>query len=412
VVINMLLKAETDESPYEPVFRLWIQNLPNLWPSRLTADGKAVRGSITRRRQYNSLWNVLHEKELLGSSHYQKSQIGVQVSDAYQDTNLRNLAKLIMTISDEDAIVAITGRKKVDVREIAHGITRALGDVPETKASGRKLDQKTLLRELKQRFRFLEAFTIAIDTPPNFDPDTALEVLGQSGKRQMPYRISEDKNVASLASSINRNDMDVFEKIFEARGGSETEQKAYNINFDEADKKIQRFWKSLRVMLRNPIEYYTTDFEQKEEPLFNALVYIFNQFGKGKGGERFFNRETQKKIRDVLTAHKDTLRKPKTRIAELAGTPAAREHADKVRAKAREAILAYKKEKGFEAKLSHKEEEEISSVLELEAALRKDGVDTKLELGAQGFELWAENADGKMVPHKEYLQNPQEGNDE
>ena len=39
-------------------------------------------------------------------------------------------------------------------------------------------------------------------------------------------------------------------------------------------------------------------------------------------------------------------------------------------------------------------------------------METKLELGAQGFELWVKNADGKMVPYEEYLKNPQGGNEE
>ena len=193
------------------------------------------------------------------------------------------------------------------MKELAYGIARSLGEQHPQK-TGTARYAKTLLKELRQRQRFLEAFIIAIKPPSDFNPETAEE-------RRMPYRVSEDDNVASLASRLNRQDMDTFEKIFEASGGGQNQQRAYNIDFNEADPKLQRFWENLRRMLRNPIEYYTIEFELKNEPLFHALVYIFNLFGRGKGGKRFFNKETQKKIRRALEGHKAKLQRKEKRIS-------------------------------------------------------------------------------------------------
>gem|GEM_PF-4814311 len=326
----MLLKADVKDNPYNGTFEMWLQDIATIYPSSMGENGRPTRKSKTTNRAilnrltYAKVWREIHGDNLIPQSVMMRK---VDTTDQKQTSNLWALVEIIDKIN---AIVTVEGRNagEYHTSELAKGIRRSLGETQKKKTS----QSKTLFNELKARDRWLQAFSIALQPPADFDPDNPID-------GQIPYKINQDENVSSLVSKLNRSDITTFEKIFHARGGDYTkgEQHAYKMNFDspETDAKERRLWLKIRIQLGNPavpienlqgvaqqvqpVEYYTLDFQKREEPLFNAIMYIFNKFGRGKSGERFFSKEKQKAIKRKIKERKRDVRGRLSPSGELRG---------------------------------------------------------------------------------------------
>ena len=53
--------------------------------------------------------------------------------------------------------------------------------------------------------------------------------------------------------------------------------------------KLQRMFNAIQKLLQAKVEYRTLDLEEKTGPLFEALVYVFNEVGEGSQNKRFFS---------------------------------------------------------------------------------------------------------------------------
>ena len=303
MVIKML-KARTKDNPYTYVFNEWVSSLPPTYPSAVDSDGRALRGAITLRDTYSVMWREMNTSNWFPADIETRE---VDTSPAKQTTNLWDLVRILERMSPNDTYT-VSGRGKgtYNSQDVADAIKRRLGGVSKPVKTA-----DSLAKDFRDKLRFLEEFTVALKPPADFNPNEAKE-------GEMPYRLGE-RNVGELMSEISRKELLSFENIYLAEGGKpKSEQKAYDIDFDsqETDQRIRNAWTKLRIMLGNPnvkinnirgekqevatFDYYTLEFEEKSEPLFVILKYIYNKFGKGRSGKRYFSQKTQKDIRDAL----------------------------------------------------------------------------------------------------------------
>lgn len=112
-----------------------------------------------------------------------------------------------------------------------------------------------------------------------------------------PYR----EQMADLIFKIDRDDITEMEKIFSSENGNYRDpkgQKAYKFNFDAMVEvgeqqrpkfpKLQRLFNAIVKLLNAEVEYYTLDLDLEKGPMFEALVYVFNEVGEGSRQTKFF----------------------------------------------------------------------------------------------------------------------------
>ena len=293
-------------SGYNEIFEKWVEKLPHLFPSSVDAEGLALPTAITKKEQYLDIWTKLHKEkgnQLFPSpGFYKKIKDGVETNeyttrprphkmyadfrediniDRQTSTLLFNLSAMLDKVGDTEIAV---GGKRFKIQELANAIRRSMG-----KAADKQVQYISKIGdELKKFNKLIDDFEIAIKPPLDFDPETAEE-------NQNPYSI-KGEHVGKIAAKITKKEIARLEDIFEARGGNglgtQKEQSAYKFNFDETDEvRLKELWNNLRAKLNKDITYYTLKFEERNKPLFEALVYIFNKFGTGRSGQRYFSKK-------------------------------------------------------------------------------------------------------------------------
>ena len=414
-----MLKAQVEDNPYTPVFNMWVSSLSSKWASRVNENNRAIAGSITDRDAYASMWREMNEEGLFPA---RLETLEIDTTDERQTHNLWELVRILEGLSPRKISIGGRGGGEYTAQDVADGIKRKLSGGDRVKET-----PKTLFKKMKEQERFLEEFILAIKPPPNFNPDDAEE-------DEMPYRMG-DSNVGTLMVTLTKKDMSDYEKIYEARGGTpKSEQSFADIDFDSmgTDPKIRDSWTKLRVMLGNPevpivnrrnepqqvqpVQYYTLQFEEKEEPLFLILKYIFNKFGTGKSGKRFYDKATQDRLRTAIEEQK-TKRKPRSKLKKPRSDEAD-EQTERVRERLARQIREWREEQGLPEKEEEEEEEEIDQVsgkdkqlvdkiAETERRVKAQGFDTRIEIGGGGFELWVKH-DGKWKTYEDFLKRGRE----
>ena len=284
-----------ENSDYHEIFMRWSGKIKRNFPSSVDENNRATSDSIKNRQQYRTQWTKLFNTDSFPSPGTIKVEnekgkmvekdkahpIFYDLPSTREAADEDNLRKLVKILQDTNA-----GKSE----EIARGILRSLG---ESDNREQRMISK-IGRELKSYNRLIDDFmTIALQVRSDYDPDSAEE-------NENPYQM-RSTNIGTVVSKLTKDDMIRLERIFEAKGGSEDEQRAYKFNFDgDIDQRLKDSWNDLRVKLNEPVEYYTFEHEQRDKPTFEALIYIFNKLGTGRTGQRFFREGKRGQLRSAI----------------------------------------------------------------------------------------------------------------
>lgn len=340
-------RGRPEDSDYNDVFELWISKLPKKFASSVNDEGVVLSGAIITKDDYVSAWRALFTNKAKNFPSPRTVEVEKTNKKTGEIETVRKKLAHPIFAQDVDSTEAKLKSNLFQLIKIlekspykkSEEIVNAMRRFYEVKDDKKERIRSKLLDELKGYYRLLESFiNSALQLSADYDPETAED-------DENPYEMSGE-NIGKIAAKLTKEDILKLEKIYEAKGGSQEEQRAYKFDFDalpvqqkkkrddkgqpsrregESDEEyrqrldsgdfdmedvqsdLKNLWDDLRVLLKQPVEYYTIKaseestaepHQKREEDAFIALAYFFNELGRGRIAQRFFREGTRYRLRE------------------------------------------------------------------------------------------------------------------